>query len=710
MSKKSTIHPVPGDVQNYNETIMDIIRHVDSESPVEDDLVEYLLESGLLGDEDDTRRQLIFLREADVLQQEVNQYQVGSKGYKLLDSHDEAAEIFQILDDTYIGFEALLRQIEYQGIIDLDNLNEDLRSELDVDWEDSQQTKWRLDFLRGLGYVETTEGENYEITSAGTSLIRRRGGIRQFEPPPSPQSLMIELREQSPVDYHFYWSQSPERLGEFTEYIRIPIEESALRPHSIGPKDIIFRYVDGKVVGYARLEEPGTTITEDGTELFRAKIYHREFDREVPLSDLLAELTAITVEDGESLDGIEKYPFNQSGLQDCILGDIPPRAALHILEQGNEYQTYADLDLEREIPTDGLLDANKINLYYPDEQLNRIYQEVKEAIVSGEHIIFVGPPGTGKSKLAKHIAESVCGPDGYAMVTATANWSTFDTVGGYQPDRESHLEFIPGTFLSRFQNKDGMPANEWLIIDEINRANIDKAFGSFFSALAGDTVATSFKSDNGEEITIIGDGDTSRQVKPTNYFVPESWRVLATMNTHDKMTLYDLSYAFMRRFAFVNIAAPDENEISPALLNDYVSVWSKIGLASSTQSDIQSESDDESNSGEGPPQDETDVLTLTESQIDAISLFWKTFQSHRSIGPAIVHNVATAVARQSSEDTDLTSPLKMYVLPQLGDLPEATQVDAINALLEHDSLPLDRDHLREFSAEYFGIDKEKLSK
>lgn len=715
MTKDSTVYPMPGGVENYDETIMDVVNHVDAESPIKSDLIEYILDIGGMESPDSAQRRLSFLQQAEILQQDVDQYQVGSNGFNLLSASDSQSKLFDILHKNFIGFETLLRLIEYEEITELDRLHEKLCSNFDVNWEEAHQTNWRLNYLRSLGYVELSDDGEYETTELGSDLIRDRVPPKRFAPPPSPQSLMTELREQSAIEYDFYWVRTPERLGEFTEYIKIPEGDGSIRPNTIGPGDIIFRYVDGSVVGYASLEEPGMTTTDDGTDIFRAKIHHREFDREVPLNELLAELTAKVAESHDSLEDIQEYPFDQSGLRDCMVGDLPVEAALHILEQGNQYQSYADLDIERTIPTNELLDREEIDLYFSDSQFSRIQNEIQEALSSGEHVIFVGPPGTGKSKLATHVAETICGPEGYAMATATANWSTFDTVGGYQPDRESHLEFIPGTFLSRFQDDDGMPENEWLIIDEINRADIDKAFGSFFSALAGDTVTTSFKSNNEEEITIIGDSDLSHEVKPNHYFIPDSWRILATMNTHDKMTLYDLSYAFMRRFAFVNVPAPDTEQISPELIESYVNTWPGIRCDSSderaetaTEDDTTADETPETILDEMTHENQSDMLTLSESQIEAISMFWETFQKHRAIGPAIVQNVATAVARQPSSQTDLASPIKMYVLPQLGDLPEPTQVEALNALLEESDLPINREHLRAFSIDYFGIDEDKL--
>jgi len=48
------------------------------------------------------------------------------------------------------------------------------------------------------------------------------------------------------------------------------------------------------------------------------------------------------------------------------------------------------------------------------------------------------------------------------------------------------------------------------------------------------------------------------------------------MNTHDKMTLYDMSYAFIRRFAFIHVGAPDREQIGEELIEAYIETWPQM--------------------------------------------------------------------------------------------------------------------------------------
>jgi hypothetical protein len=103
-----------------------------------------------------------------------------------------------------------------------------------------------------------------------------------------------------------------------------------------------------------------------------------------------------------------------------------------------------------------------------------------------------------------------------------------------------------------------MQTGRWLIIDEINRADLDLSFGPLFTVLSGSSVVLPFaRPGHTAPVSIVPSGaDVPKGTEPIQ--VPNSWRLLATMNVFDKDTLHRLSYALMRRFAFIEVPSPDD--------------------------------------------------------------------------------------------------------------------------------------------------------
>ena len=307
--------------------------------------------------------------------------------------------------------------------------------------------------------------------------------------------------------------------------------------------------------------------------------------------------------------------------------------------------------------------VSREGLYFTDNEWERIQSRVEKALANGNNVLLFGPPGTGKTKLARQVCEATVGAENYELVTASADWSTFDTVGGYQTTSQNTLEFEPGVVLDRFQkDSDGTPTNEWLVIDELNRADIDKAFGSLFSALTGESVTLPFDGSEGNPIEIVDASRADEVVEPNRYFIPEDWRMLATMNTLDKTSLYEMSYAFMRRWAFIPVGIPvfpeetnSDGDALAELVEEYVEVWAADGSVPEE------------------PQ-----------HYEPLGRIWRAVNQERAIGPAIVEDIYEHVAStQSGGDTDYVSPLIMYVFPQLEGLRRAelerliAQLDAI---------------------------------
>lgn len=153
----------------------------------------------------------------------------------------------------------------------------------------------------------------------------------------------------------------------------------------------------------------------------------------------------------------------------------------------------------------------------------------KGLINKAKQAIFMGPPGTSKSFLAKGLSEKF---NVVKRIQFHPQYSYQDFIGGkilengtLRDKKGELIEFIEEAILDTNHEKQFL-----LIIEEINRANVSQVFGEMIQLLdRGETLKLSF---NGEE---------------KDYYLPDNLKIVGTMNTTDR-TVGRIDYAIKRRF------------------------------------------------------------------------------------------------------------------------------------------------------------------
>lgn len=212
-----------------------------------------------------------------------------------------------------------------------------------------------------------------------------------------------------------------------------------------------------------------------------------------------------------------------------------------------------------------------------DESTERM---ARLAVASSPAVLFVGPPGTGKNRLLNEILTEIeADPSAYGFTKARETviepaeegWTTRDLVGGETIDEKRNaLRFRPGKVLDAIAN------DRWIVIDEANRADLDRIFGGLLTWLTRQQVVvgrastavgaplvrlgwTDQPSSYAEGTHRLAEDDVGTE--PIDYLAGTEFRLLGTYNALDAQRVFRFGLALGRRFAQV--------PVPPASVDDF---------------------------------------------------------------------------------------------------------------------------------------------
>ncbi|MGV9568205.1 DUF4357 domain-containing protein [Streptomyces nigra] len=228
---------------------------------------------------------------------------------------------------------------------------------------------------------------------------------------------------------------------------------------------------------------------------------------------------------------------------DGLTGETVPTAATATGDTGEH--TTAERPAHRELTLPEVTEELVADLLVHDRAW---LDEMRELLIDERQLVFYGPPGTGKTYLAMKLAEYFGGgPEQVKIVQFHPSYAYEDFFEGFRPvedpeTREVAFRLTAGPLreLADLASREGnRHIPHFLIIDEINRANLAKVFGELYFLLEYRTRSV--------RLTYSGD----------DFALPPNLFVIGTMNTADRsIALVDA--AMRRRFAFVELSPRTE--------------------------------------------------------------------------------------------------------------------------------------------------------
>lgn len=179
-TKYASEFPLPGGVEQYFDTLVGMLLYIRDNNVSPEDLSQWMFDSfpsasGQIAVNSYISvlsRMGLWLHQDDLIRLTADGTAIITKAES--DPEEAHRLVMEIKYRDFLGYDVLLKLL-CDGPQSLDGIHEQLKTALNVDWKSSNQTTFRVNWLRSLEYVEK-DGREYRLTNAGRVVSQRLQG------------------------------------------------------------------------------------------------------------------------------------------------------------------------------------------------------------------------------------------------------------------------------------------------------------------------------------------------------------------------------------------------------------------------------------------------------------------------------------------------------------------------------------------------------
>lgn len=196
--KYASEYPLPGGVEQYFDTLIALLRYIRDNNVTPEDMSKWMFAtfpnaSGQIavnGYISTLNRLALWIQQDDLIRLTLEGTTLVTKAES---APDEARRmVMEIKYRHFLGYDVLLKLLSGGPLQGLDDIHEHLKEALAVDWQTKNQTAFRVNWLRSLGYVEK-DGKEYRLTDEGNSTFHKlngESGTNVSTPQPTSQNIV----------------------------------------------------------------------------------------------------------------------------------------------------------------------------------------------------------------------------------------------------------------------------------------------------------------------------------------------------------------------------------------------------------------------------------------------------------------------------------------------------------------------------------------